>query len=74
MPPRRGSDEITERLASKLSEACTGQDLGDVIGASFTLLEGALQHVPDPRWLLSAAATLRDIADELERLATARRQ
>ena len=63
-----------KHLASRLSAACTGQDLGDVIGASFTLLEGALQHIPDPRWLLSAAATLRDIADELERLATAKRQ
>lgn len=58
-----------EALTKKLVAQCAGQDAGVVIGASFNLAQTALNLVPDKRMLAAVAATLRDQAAMIDKMA-----
>lgn len=58
-----------EALTKKLVAQCVGQDAGVVIGAAFNVAQTALNQVPDKRVLAAVAATLRDQAAMIDKMA-----
>ena len=58
-----------EALTKKLVAQCAGQNAGVVIGAAFNVAQTALNQVPDKRVLAAVAATLRDQATMIDKMA-----
>ena len=62
------------QLTFRMNALSGGQNVADVIGASFNVIMTALQAMPDKRLLSATAVSLRDMASQLDTMASDERQ